>query len=420
MSHSPSTAPLVPRVAIIGLTGSGKTVLAVALAKYLGGDNPQGILLAPDDPRTLKFVENNWNRLQTGEWPPSTAQGEINELRWTLRTGTTAQCPLRLVDLAGQDLRRLFEDEEIDHLESLEPQLQAVARYCLGASIVIVVVNLRDFMNEADDSRRVGNQAALKAALDRLSTGERRVCIAITQADLFDQAAREANGWQRLLKEQAYWIYDFVQHRSVKLIVVSAVQDTEVEAITNEKPRRVPRRGFRSHGLDRLASWLAEQVNDVIGDEQRRTSAEAIRVAEHLEAHAANLEKAAAPSEPELPWSSLAVVVALLILVFFSVKGCDKGSTEKDVAPRGTFVSGTSAGTGLFDHGVEATMIIRNDGAGGHISVTAIVYQQDVEIERQTQTEYLNAGESRTFEYQLNQIEDLALGHEVKYDISPR
>ena len=252
-----------PGVAIVGLTGSGKTVLTVVLAKHLGRDNPQKLHLEPNDSRTRDFVEHNWHQLQSGEWPASTPQGVMNELSWTLHTTSGASYPFRLVDLAGQDLQRLFANDEIRRLEKLEPQLQQVGAYCQNALIVLVAINLQDFLGEADHTTRATNDYALKEVLNQLCNAQRHVCLVITQSDLYSQAAKDADGWPKLLRREAFWVYKLCRRHSIPYLYVTAVVDTTTDVQKGEKPRRVPRKGFRTRNVGHLANWLAERTMEI-------------------------------------------------------------------------------------------------------------------------------------------------------------
>ena len=101
----------LPKIAIIGMEGSGKTVLMTVLAKRMSQLPNRQYYLDPQNARTLKYVEEMWYTLQNGHWPPSTPPGQLFELSWNFRVDST-QYELRLVDAAGQDMRLLFGGDE--------------------------------------------------------------------------------------------------------------------------------------------------------------------------------------------------------------------------------------------------------------------------------------------------------------------
>ena len=53
-----------PSIAIIGTEGSGKTVLATALARHLGRADTRGVFLNPLGVGTMRYVERVWQTLQ--------------------------------------------------------------------------------------------------------------------------------------------------------------------------------------------------------------------------------------------------------------------------------------------------------------------------------------------------------------------
>lgn len=427
-----NTAASSPSIAIVGLAGSGKTVLTVVLAKRLGKDNSTGILLEPNDPPTHKFVETCWDRLQNGQWPESTAQGELNELNWTLRTGSGTECQVRLADLPGQDLQRLFEYGEINRLESLEAtDLRAVGEYCRDACIVIVLVNLKDFMGESDTERRAGNEGAIKAVVDYYLKPNRRVFIAINQADLYEHAEKEAGGWEQLLKREAFWIYQFVQ-RGCDWDYVSAVWDTEpddrVSEFSDERiPRRIPKRGFRSVNLrERLAGWLGAQAEQFVEEERNKawqndTGDEANYGATSSDSWWNYLSG----KWGDVHWIAVLVVgVAIVLGVSYWLDPPGGPPEPQEPGKAGPLAVQIERRTykkpDLFDDCIYGVLAVRNDGGDGLISVTAIVRQQGREIERQTKTAYLFAGEKCIFDFNLCKIYSVKEKYEVLYALSPQ
>lgn len=261
-----SAQSTVPTIAIIGMEGAGKTVLAATLAKRFSTANPHDVLIVPIGVKTLTYVEHVWSILQRGEWPPSTPPGEMFELRWNYRVADIFDCEVRLVDIAGQDLRLLFGAERIHDIESLPTHLRTIAEYCNAADIVLYVVNLRDFLGESEHERRIANEAVLKSAMDCLSQGRRRrVCLVLTQSELYQHLADQRGGWKELVADNLPYAFSAHVHPSrFKIIPVAAVVDTEVVVDAEEGiPRRVPVAGFQSRGLKTLLSWLCAQAREV-------------------------------------------------------------------------------------------------------------------------------------------------------------
>lgn len=281
MNKSRPSNQAPPAIAIIGMEGSGKTVLITTLAKRLSTIDHRGIFLNPQGVRTLRYVEEVWQRLQSGDWPPSTPEATVLELRWKLQIVGELECDVRLVDPAGQDIRLLFGDERILDLEQLPEQHRPLADYCRSASIVLFLLNLRDIIGEGDPSRRSANEAALKSAMDCLGNTdhERRVCLVLTQIDLYRELAQQVGGWRELLAKEVPYIYGAHVHgRAVAVHAVAAVSDTTPGQDEQGSPRRFPTPGFQSEGLDQLVDWLVTQVRELTGKQAQHTHSEDGRI----------------------------------------------------------------------------------------------------------------------------------------------
>ena len=255
-----------PQIAIIGTEGSGKTVLITVLAKRFSHISADGLFLNPLDGKTIKYVESAWHTLNSGEWPAGSPLGQLFELQWELRSGVHAQvgCRLRLADSAGQDLRRIFSDDDVETAARLPAHLQTLTAYCRNADIVICLVNLKDFLGEGDQERRTESQLVIKAALQRLSAPDghhRRFWLLFTQVDQYQAVRRKHGTWAGVAKEHLPYVYGaHVANHQVMVGAVAAVHDTQVVVDPDGMPRRVPKPGFTSRGLDEIMKWLASET----------------------------------------------------------------------------------------------------------------------------------------------------------------
>ncbi|GIW96397.1 MAG: hypothetical protein KatS3mg110_4438 [Pirellulaceae bacterium] len=264
------------RVAVLGTEGSGKTVLTCVLAKRFNVPGPDGMFLEPLDAKTLKFVEQVWATLQCGEWPPSTPPGEAFCLRWGLFVQNRRICEIGVLDISGQDLRKIVaHGEELcstTHCGSL-PKLVA---HCKSADAVVLVVNLGDFI-EVSFERRIDNEATIKAVLDYLFTRERRICLVFTQCDRFGGYASEREGWENLIKELMPNVYGaYVWPRRVKVFIVAAVGECKMIFDANGTSRLAPKPGFTSYGLELVWDWLVRNAVAYARKQKIQLFAEAI------------------------------------------------------------------------------------------------------------------------------------------------
>ena len=257
------------RMALVGTEGSGKTVLTCVLAKRFSCPDHNGVFLEPGNPSTLKYVERVWATLTSREWPPSTSPGELFKLKWILHLPNGLKSELHLIDVAGQDIRKLFDDDEPARDQLLSPldELHRLRRYCRRADIVLFLVNLRDFVGEGDPDRRAANEAAMKFAMDRvLADGSsRRAILVLTQTDQYADHLKQQGGWQNLTRQAMPYIYSaHLQSGRVPVLGVAAVMDTVVRDGPDGTPHRVPAPDFRSEGLDQLLNEVKQTYEALI------------------------------------------------------------------------------------------------------------------------------------------------------------
>ena len=262
---NPQNPATPPSIAILGLEGSGKTVLMTVLAKKLSETPEEGYYLDPIGTPTIKRVEGTWATLQRGEWPPSTPSGEMFDLHWVLRIKRNAlkiNADIRLVDLAGQDTRQLFDKYDRDQIQSgsVAPHLKPLAKYLTDASMVLFVLNIKDYIAETDDERRVENQAVLKSALDLLNNS-RDVMLVFTQLDQYEDFLIQCGGLEAFCRQYIPYIYNaHIREKTLPTLCVAAVNDTQIKIDEDGNARRVPVPNFSSRGLDKLQQWLVEKI----------------------------------------------------------------------------------------------------------------------------------------------------------------
>ena len=77
------------KVAIVGVEGSGKTVMLAGLGDLYTYPDEDGYFLAPKNFGTAAYVAEKMERMRKGEWPTATAGDEMQGLDWTLKHGNT-------------------------------------------------------------------------------------------------------------------------------------------------------------------------------------------------------------------------------------------------------------------------------------------------------------------------------------------
>ncbi|MDR0327344.1 MAG: hypothetical protein LBI05_03500, partial [Planctomycetaceae bacterium] len=213
-----------PQIALIGTEGSGKTVLTTVLAKTLEKKQGNGAWLNPNA-KTGKYIATTWNTLRSGEWVPSTPAGTLFDLEWVMQVGER-KCPMRVIDSAGHDLRRLFSDDGFND-PNLADQDRRYIEYIRESTILLVLINLGDFLGEADPNKVIENGYTLKAVLDELlSDKERQIAFVFTAYDLYHATIKEKYGTVNrfMEKEISYLYHAYIDKKQpVKCFAVSAV-----------------------------------------------------------------------------------------------------------------------------------------------------------------------------------------------------
>jgi hypothetical protein len=315
-------------VAMIGTEGAGKTVLSCVLAKRFSYPDNDGVFLEPGNPTTLKYVEQVWATLVSGEWPPSTPPGELFKLKWFLHWPGHLPCEVRHLDAAGQDIRKLFDDDEPTKAP-LPPPLEELRTYCHHADVVLFLVNVKDFVGEGASNRRAANEAAIKFAMDRVLVdgGSRRAILVFTQADQYVAYAKKLGNWQNLAMRAMPYIYSaYIRSGRVPIVPVAAVWDTRVSEALDRTPRRVPTPDFRSKGLKELLDVVKEAVEQAERRELARREAEqreaARREAEQREAARREAEQREA-AKREAEQRERTIELAILGAAAWAVMGRD-------------------------------------------------------------------------------------------------
>lgn len=263
----------VPRVAVIGTEGSGKTVLVVTLAaRFCEGQSRY--FLEPKNRATVRYMRAAFDTLNgkkgPPQWLPSTDPGTMCELDWDLHVDGKRRFAMRMVDAAGQDFRDLFGEEKAISNSGVTALQQHLVEFVKQADILILTVDLEDFVAETDADRRDTSEWTLKFAIDRLIGHDKRKrgILVFTGKDRYQQYEQELGSWTAVAKK-----YLPVASRAaldngqVSVLAVSAVNETQLDP--SGANRYVPKPGFTSVGLEELLDWIASQGGEVRAEAQR-------------------------------------------------------------------------------------------------------------------------------------------------------
>ena len=425
-------------IAVVGIEGSGKTVLATMLAKRYSEWVPDQPFFEPMNPQTVNYVERAWHTLNEGDWPPSTPPGELAALNWRLHFDQSMVCDLHMIDAAGQDLRQLFGEGRVHDYDALPPDLQQLASSVVQADIILLLANLGDFLGEPDELRRVKNECAIKFLLDFVQTYRAEcpphICVVLTQIDRYRGNVKQYRSLTELVQKHMPILYAFhLNQGSSHLLAISAVSETQVFAATGESPRRVPKPPIRSRGLDELMAWLRNAVIQI----------KAHPPVPHETAGAACQQPPTrSPGNNELmAWLRNAMIQIKSLLLVPQEKPVATGQQQTQAEQWQTLILVASGFLGLFFVGlifrsptakpaptmpipviiteeyqenrtffgdtITAYGSVQNTGIFGKVRVTSWIIEDGVEVDQGSQDFVLNPGEIANYQIQLPRVKNL-------------
>ncbi|MBR0238788.1 MAG: hypothetical protein IJQ39_11910 [Thermoguttaceae bacterium] len=256
------------RIAIVGMTGAGKTVLISTLAMKMSQMADQGVFLAPmgeNRRQTLRYVQENWQTLNSGKWPPSTPAGELIHLEWELTTKTNS-ATVRFADCAGQDVHAIFSQERFDY-GALTPDQKYVFDYLRSANVLIFLINMEDVLGRSP-KQALENSLDIDQmfyVLNQKANFPRKTALVLSQFDKYRDELRERynNNLLEYLQANFPQLHGrYIQNPNFAVIPVAAVETTQT-IIENGMTKKVPAENFSSFNLKKLISWIASAVDEL-------------------------------------------------------------------------------------------------------------------------------------------------------------
>ena len=200
------------KVAIVGVEGSGKTVMLAGLGDLYTYPDEDGYFLAPKNFGTATYVAEKMERMRKGEWPVATAGDEMQGLDWTLKRQKPGEkgrpeviCEVSVLDFAGEVYRAAYGVSNGSDA-ALKEQADALKRYVCGADELIVLINLRDVItNGLRDTRVQEAMWITKSILDTAfgdGSGKDmpRAAIVLSQADSYAETIKACGGAPGVLR----------------------------------------------------------------------------------------------------------------------------------------------------------------------------------------------------------------------------
>lgn len=254
------------KVAIVGVEGSGKTVMLAGLGELYSKPDEQGYFLSPKNFATASYVADKIARMRQGEWPTATAEDVLQGLDWSIRRkgeGATRPqdvCEVSCLDFAGEVYRAAF-GIRAESAEDLSSEAESLKAYVQNADDVIVLINLRDIIVNGIRDKRVQEslwitKSILQYALEsRSGRKEPRAALVLTQADSYADTIRACGGAKGVL--EAYLRDVANNYGWLDVFAVSAVDKTSLD----DDGHLVPAPDFSPTDLHEVLDWIVAGVD---------------------------------------------------------------------------------------------------------------------------------------------------------------
>ena len=255
------------KVSIVGVEGSGKTVLMAAMGDKYKTPDANGRFLKPANRETFAYYTKEVAKLRKGVWPLASVGEKPIDLEWELaQTGSATShprslCNLAFLDYGGEVYRLAFGGGRLtERHEIFKDAITSLNVFVSEADVLIVLVNLSDIINgDREDNRTIEtlwlSQNILRFALD--DCGGMQVAVAFTQCNAYTETLEACGGLEGAFAR--YLPEAFAAYSSrVSLFAVSAVDKTVPDP--EDPGHSVPAPDFSPKGVDALVGWIASVV----------------------------------------------------------------------------------------------------------------------------------------------------------------
>ncbi len=297
------------KVAIVGVEGSGKTVLMGALCECYKQGAKDDPYLMPENKAASMFKERIPYLLRVKrQWPEATSVSSLRAMRWTLRMGDEVLEEIEMLDYPGELYRLAFEDDDEagKEIEAHREALNVFLGHLTDADCLLVLLNIADIRNLGENSRNVETVWITRSIFDfakKLPNIKRKLLV-FTQADRYAAEIRAAGGVQGLYASKLTDLKTL--NPDLKVIAMSAVSGMDGEGR--------PKEGYSTAGcLAIMREVLAER------ERKKRLDEEALMKRVYEEARKKLKEE---KSDDRIGWIFIGVIVAFILGVLMVAMFC--------------------------------------------------------------------------------------------------
>lgn len=254
------------KIAIVGVEGSGKTVLMAAMGDKYENPDGFGLFLSPENSDAFGYVKLQMDRMRHGIWPSATIAGKSNILEWGLFRKSNGHnsrlCDLSFLDFSGEVYRMAFGSKsdhdaaQYDDVE-IEESINELRQHIKASDTLIVLINLKDIISGSVGNPRTREAMWLSKSILDYAMRELHiphVAMVFTQTDAYRATIAECGGVRGAYEKYLPHVSNI--YPDMRLLAVSAVNMT----FPDENGIPCPVDGFRSEGLEDLMEWIVSTV----------------------------------------------------------------------------------------------------------------------------------------------------------------
>ncbi len=196
-------------ITFLGVEGSGKTVLLMALIKLFQEHESEGWFLRPGTASTFQFLQQIPKDLSTGALPHQTTR--LRHLSMTVMKNGEAQRVFDLLDYPGEIYRLAFldgqdsEDPETfqARVAANQEEISSLLSHLIGSERIFVLFNLADAQDIAHNAKNLDAVWVTNACIDFLlrQPAHPEVTLLLTQFDLYGNLNDPAIDVRRVVRE---------------------------------------------------------------------------------------------------------------------------------------------------------------------------------------------------------------------------
>lgn len=261
------------KVAIVGVEGSGKTVLMAAMGDRYKLPDVNGVFLKPENRETYSYYTKEVAKLRSGKWPFVTSAETVSNLEWVLSQRKSDKqtpqeiCHLSFLDYGGEVYRLAFGGgKETERHGMFKDAITSLRSHVLNSDILIILVNMSDIVYGSDEAENTIETKWLSQAILSLAfeNGSRKnVALVFTQTDSYEETITANGGLNKILSKYLPEVYAGYSSR-ISLFAVSAVNRTIPDS--DGSGIQVPAPDFSSDGFEQLVKWISDSAERITDD----------------------------------------------------------------------------------------------------------------------------------------------------------